>query len=401
MPSFKRPRKGFFTFKVRLVFYVLFALALASLIIVVFIHDSRIEKRRPVLPVTILPNVVITNSDPLLEEIKRNLNLFYFQTITPDEMEDNMRKGMVEQLHEYCYYVEKDDGRPRKTIGALLAVRSGHYFVRYVAPDSPAKIAGIREGDEIISVDDQEITHRKDVFDEESYLASDKVILGIVRNNKTFYIISNKKELAMPSVICKKIDGFLYIQIRSFKTNTGEEFIKCIGQFSNVRGYVIDLRDNPGGSAKACKFIASYFLPPEKILYIQNFRNLPQSTSVSFVKEGCTDKPLVILINGNSYSASEVVSAVLQYHKRALIVGEQSGGKGISQIPVELSNGDSLSIPNSYLFLPDGTTWNENGVVPDYEIAPGLPVWTFGDILPQNDSQLKKAISLLKAQTKK
>lgn len=400
MYSPKRPRKELFTFKVRFFFYVFFASILASLLFVALVHDDQVEKRRPILPVTILPNVVITSDDPLLKEIKRNLNLFYFQTITPDEMEDNMRKGLVGQTHKYCYYIEKDGGS-RKTMGALLTLRSGHYFIRYVAPNSPAKLAGLREGDEIISVDDQNITHVKDVFSQESYLALDKVTLGIKRNNKISFVTLHKKELAMPSVICKKINDFLYIQIRSFETNTGEEFLKCIGQFPDAKGYVIDLRNNPGGSLRSCKFIASYFLPYGKMLFIQKYKDSSQYAHISFVEENCTDKPLVILINSNSYSASEVVSAVLQYHKRALVVGEQSGGKGISQTVVELSNGDSLHIPNSYIFLPDGTTWNENGVVPNYEVAPGLPVWTFGDVLPQNDPQLKKALYLLRTKAKK
>jgi carboxyl-terminal processing protease len=398
----KKPRKKFFTFRVRFFFYVVFALTVTSLISFILIHDDLVEKRRPILPVAVFNNIVITNSDPLLEEIKRDLNLYYFQNLTPEEMEDNMRKGMVEHTHKYCYYIEKDDAAyPKKVIGALIASRSGHYIVRYVAPNSPAEFAGLREGDEIVSINNKNITHIKDAFSQEDYFELDKIVLGIIRNKNILNITLQKKAFSMPSVIYKKLDNFLYIQIRNFGKQTGKEFADCIDQFPNTKGYVIDLRNNPGGSVNVCKFITSYFLPPGKPLFIEKIKNSSPYTHLSFVKESCTNKPLVILINENSYSASEIFAAVLQYYKRALVVGEQSGGKGIAQLVVELSNGDSLHIPNSYLFLPDGTTWNENGVVPDYEVASGLPIWTFSNILPQNDPQLKKALNLLKIQTKK
>ena len=340
------------------------------------------------------------NRDPLLEEIKQNLKENYLEPLSDEQIEENIRKGLVSQTHRFCYYEKRDQeyfDSPKK-VGAFIVFRSGHYYIQYIIPGSCAEKSFLQEGDEIIRIDDNLILHTKNalrILDSPKYLQQDQTIWWILRNNSLMVVPLKKTECTQPTVLYKKFDNILYIKIMSFDPSTYDEFYKIISDNSSSDGYVLDVRNNPGGLLRVLDQIISYFLPRKVPLFQLEHRDWEQLVSSQPNDGSCLKKPLVVLINGNSWSASEVLAAVLQYHKRAAVVGTQSGGKGVGQSVIHLSNGDSLYIPSAYIYLPDHTTWDQNGVIPDYEIEGGLSILTFGDIVPEKDPQLKKALEIL------
>ncbi len=284
-----------------------------------------------------------------------------------------------------------------KGIGVQIATRDGKLMVIAPIEDSPAEKAGLLADDEIIEIDG--VSTKGVTIDN----AADKirgeegttVTLLIKRKNeiKPYKIV--RKEIELKAVSTKipndvKLnDDIAYIRLSSFiSKNAGKEFKDILVQNSNKKGYIIDLRSNPGGLLTNAIYISNLLLPEGIIVSTvdRDGYKETQRASRSFI----TNKPLVILINKGSASASEIMSGALKDNKRAVIVGEKSFGKGLVQEINRLPNNSGVNITIQKYLTPDGTDINKKGIEPDIVVE-----LSDEDIKKKDDKQLKKANEIL------
>jgi len=283
-------------------------------------------------------------------------------------------------------------------IGALVGVDKQKRIV-IVAPfdGSPAIQAGIMAGDVILEVDDRVVTGMalEDVVHLIRGPRGTKVQLTILREGESeslvFEIIRDRVELV--TVAWRVIDAIGYVRIALFSERTSGELEKALQELrkEEIKGLILDLRNNPGGVFPSAAIeVASQFLEEGIIVYEQDKdgREKPYS-----VKGGglATDIPLVVLVNKGSASNSEVVAGAIQDHRRGVLIGEQTFGKGSVQRIHELSDGSGLYVTTAILLTPNRHPIQEEGLTPDIEVP-----FTTEDLQAQRDPQLERGLEYLK-----
>lgn len=405
MPHPKRFRNSFRSYLTSIITFFLIASFISA-----FAFFSTLSKK-PVSPVTPSFQKIL---DALPDAYKKNLihiiglmeimKKHYINHVSEQEFMIDMREGFVQDVGPYCFYFPKDEGsiNAQGYTGFRFTEHNGHYTVTYVASNSPAQKSHIREGDEILAIDGKNIRYTKDGFNDYFNSSSPTATFTILRRGVTFNITVLKKKISIPDVAAKQIGPWAYIKIYRFSSGAGLAILPCFAQCLGSQGYILDLRDNPGGDSIEAKRITSHFLPLGKVMILEKDRSGKQDAWISQAHYRITKAPVVVLMNHNSASCSEIVAAVLQYYHRAKIVGELSVGKGVEQQVFNLTGnlkGDSLWLPMWRLFLPDNTTWDRRGVIPDYEVSDIHPVLGFVQDSPRNDPVLRKAVQVLERET--
>jgi carboxyl-terminal processing protease len=271
--------------------------------------------------------------------------------------------------------------------------------VRVVHPfeGSPAEKAGLRSGDEIMAVDGQDVTEM--LLDEAVGLirgpAGSDVLLTIKRDQETpFEVTITRARVDIPVIETKMMeDDIFYVKLYEFSDPSGDKMRAALqqGLKDGARAIIFDLRGNPGGRLDMAIDIASMFIEDGVIVKETGKRNMDhKATGDMIVPE---DIPVVVLVDGGSASASEIVAGALQDYGRALLIGEQTFGKGSVQTLFDLSDGSMLRITSAHWYTPKGRQINGEGLRPDLVVSPSLDA--------EEDLQLQAAIEYLQKQLKK
>ena len=341
----------------------------------------------------------------VLEKIKKD----YVDDVNQSEMMDSAINGVLQSLDPYSAYMSPELFKEMQTdtrgefggLGIEIGMEAG--VVKVISPidDTPAAKAGIKAGDYIVKIG-------KDQVQGKSLMEAVKLMRGPVgtsidltirRKNvkKPLEFKITRKIIEIKSVnseILGKNKDLGYIRLKSFNENTDKQFLDIVKKFeknSKIEGYILDLRNNPGGLLTQAISITDFFLDDGEIVSTKGRK--ASETRKFFAKKGdeIRGKPIIVLINNGSASASEIFAGALKDHKRAIILGENSYGKGSVQSIIPLRNGGGMRLTISKYYLPSGDSISEVGVTPD------IVVEETGDdfkINSKNDNQLNYALKL-------
>ncbi len=345
----------------------------------------------------------------LFGEVLENIKKEYVDDVDQSEVMDSAINGVLQSLDPYSAYMSPDLFKEMQTdtrgefggLGIEIGMEAG--VVKVISPidGTPAEKAGIKAGDYIVQIGEEQVQGK-------SLMEAVKLMRGPVGTsiNLTVRRKGTKKPLefriirkiievkSVNSEIISKEKNIGYLRLKSFNENSDNQFLESIKKFEknkNIKGYVVDLRNNPGGLLTQAINITDFFLDDGEIVSTKGRK--VSETRKFFAKQGdvIKGKPIVVLINNGSASASEILAGALKDHKRAIILGENSYGKGSVQSIIPLRNGGGMRLTISKYYLPSGKSISEVGVTPD------IFVEEQGDdfkINSEKDNQLNYAIKL-------
>lgn len=323
-----------------------------------------------------------------LEELRLFADVFsqirasYVEDIDDQTLLENAIRGMLSGLDPHSNYLDKEsfDDLQVSTSGEFgglgLEVGMENGFVKVIAPidDTPAERAGILSGDLIIKLDTQAVKGMS--LSEAVNLMrgprGSSIDLTILREGtqKPFVLSIVRDTIKVVSVRSKMLEpGFAYIRVAQFQSNTGIEFRaeleKLQQQHGQLKGLVLDLRNNPGGILQSSVQVADTFLTGGLIVYTEGRLQEAYSRYSADDKDLSNNTPLVVLINGGSASASEIVAGALQDQQRAVIMGTDSFGKGSVQTVIPLAENRAIKLTTARYFTPNGRSIQAQGISPD------------------------------------
>ena len=354
-----------------------------------------------------------TDLEKYLKKIKTTINKYYLwnDKIDDEKLKEGAIKGYVEGLgDEYTEYIPADEMKDytENITGNFVGIGiymiadkdSGRVVVYYPIPESPAEKAGIKAGDQIISVDGTEYT-ADDFENIADYIKGEEgtsVKLVIDRNGeKIDFEIKREKINTNPITIEMLEDGIGYLKLPSFDEGTAKDFEEKVKELQSegAKSLIIDLRNNGGGIVNEATDIADMLL--DKGQTIISTVDKDDKKEITYSKKDPTfTMPVVVLANENSASASEILSCSLQDNGRAKIIGTKTYGKGIIQTLLSLTDGSGLKITTEEYYTPKGTTIHKVGITPDEEVELPDTVKSIYSVTKDEDTQLKKAIETLK-----
>ena len=345
----------------------------------------------------------------LFGEVLENINKEYVDEVDQAEIMDSAINGVLQSLDPYSAYMSPELFREMQTdtkgefggLGIEIGMEAG--VVKVISPieDTPADKAGIKAGDFIVQIGKEQV-QGKSLMEAVKLMrgpVGTTIELTIRRKNvkKPIEFKITRKIIEVQSVSSKIISdekNIGYVRLKSFNENSDNQFLKSIKKFeknSKIKGYIIDLRNNPGGLLTQAINITDFFLDDGEIVSTKGRK--VSETRKFFAKRGdeIKGKPLVVLINNGSASASEIFAGALKDHKRAIILGENSFGKGSVQSIIPLGNGGGMRLTISKYYLPSGKSISEVGVTPDILIEEADIDFK---INTEKDNQLNYAIKL-------
>lgn len=282
-------------------------------------------------------------------------------------------------------------------IGVNIFSNAGKITILNVIEGTPAANAGIKSADIIHSVDDKAVSGMQ-IADVASLVRGPEnsvVKLTIIRNDKKIEKLIKRKEIKIKTVKSSVSKNIGYIQILSFiGTSTSNEFIEALEKTKKTKGLIIDLRGNPGGLLPNAVFIANLFIPSGKIVSVVGRNGYRQDLNAQKMEYTVT-KPLVVLVDKSSASASEILSGALKDYHKAKLVGTTTYGKGMVQEVITLPNQTGMNLTIAKYLTPSGADINKKGIVPDVYIS-----LTENDIRKNHDVQLEKAKQMLSGMIK-
>ncbi|MAV75825.1 MAG: peptidase S41 [Cellvibrionales bacterium] len=310
----------------------------------------------------------------------------YVEEVDDATLLKNAVKGMLSELDPHSNFLEPDHFKDLQETstgefgGLGLEVGIEDNFIKVISPidDTPAQKAGIKTGDLIISIDDQPIKGLDlgEAVKKMRGPQGSEITLSIIRKG-----VSQPIEFTLIRDIISVIsvrseilnDNYLYIRIAQFQGNTGIDLKKILANTEKkqaIKGAVLDLRNNPGGILQAAVEVADAFIKQGLIVYTEG-RIKHSAMSYDANKDQASyDYPLIVLINGGSASASEIVAGALQDHQRALILGTTSFGKGSVQTVIPLSEKHGIKLTTARYFTPKGRSIQAQGIEPDIVVEP-------------------------------
>jgi len=321
----------------------------------------------------------------LFGEVLEKINKEYVDEINQSESMDSAINGLLQSLDPYSAYMSPEIFNEMQTetsgefggLGIEVSMEAG--VVKVISPidDTPASRAGIKAGDYIVKINDIQVQGKS--LSEAVELMRGPVGTGIEltvrrRGEKkalTFNIV--REVIQIQSVKADLIEKNIgYIRLTSFNENSGNQIKKEIEKFEknkNLKSYILDLRNNPGGLLSQAIKISDFFLDNGEIVSTKS-RKISENRKW-FAKKGdlINGKTLIVLINYGSASASEIVAGALKDHKRAILLGENSYGKGSVQSIIPLKNNGAIRLTVAKYYLPSGKSISEVGVSPDIEIS--------------------------------
>ena len=341
-------------------------------------------------------------------EVLEKINKEYVDEINQSESMDAAINGLLQSLDPYSSYMSPEifDEMQTETSGEFggLGIEVGMEagVVKVISPidDTPASRAGIKAGDYIVKINGEQVQGKSltEAVDLMRGLVGTSIELTIRRRGekKALTIIVVREIIEIQSVKTDTLENNIgYIRLTSFNENSGKQIKKKINQLENenkVKGYILDLRNNPGGLLSQAIKISDFFLDHGEIVSTKS-RNASENRKW-FAKKGdlTNSKPIILLINYGSASAAEIVAGALKDHKRAILVGENSYGKGSVQSIIPLKNEGAIRLTVAKYYLPSGKSISEVGVSPDIEVSEQDEEFK---IKTETDNQLNYAIKLL------
>lgn len=310
----------------------------------------------------------------------------YVESTTDTDLLENAIRGMLTGLDPHSTYLDPEAYKELQVgtsgefggLGIEVGMEDG--FVKVISPidDTPAQRAGIQAGDLVIRIDDTPVKGM--ALSEAVKLMrgkpGSKITLTVVREggDKPLKITITRAIIKVNSVKSEMLEpGFGYVRITQFQSNTGENLINAISELkrdheNNLKGLVLDMRNNPGGVLNAAVSVSDAFLEDGLIVYTEGRINDSQMEFKATPSDIMKGAPIVVLVNGGSASASEIVAGALQDHKRAIIMGDTTFGKGSVQTILPMHNGAALKLTTARYYTPSGRSIQAEGIVPDIKL---------------------------------
>ena len=318
-------------------------------------------------------------------EVYGRIRQDYVEPVTDSKLLEDAIRGMLAGLDPHSAYLDEEEYNELKVgttgqfggLGIEVGMENG--FVKVIAPidDTPAQKAGVKAGDLIIRLDDKPVKGMtlNDAVKIMRGEPGSRIILTIVREGveKPLKIKIVRDVIKVRSVKSRTLeDGYGYVRITSFQSKTGDnvnEAINALKKDGELKGLVLDLRNNPGGVLNAAVAVSDAFLEDGLIVYTDG-RVEDAKMKFNATPDDILDgAPMVVLINAGSASASEIVAGALQDHKRAILMGEKTFGKGSVQTILPTSNGGAVKLTTARYYTPSGRSIQAEGISPDVAIS--------------------------------
>ena len=345
------------------------------------------------LPTLFISRISLANEDGdtilPLDEIRTFTEIFskikddYVEDVDDKKLLENAIRGMLQGLDPHSTYLDEDaykelqEGTSGEFGGLGIEVGYEDGFVKVISPidGTPAQRAGIKAGDLIIRLDNKSV---KGISLMEAVKMmrgkpGSKITLTIVREgeNKPFEISIVRDIITVENIKTETIEpGFTYVRISNFQTHTVDDLKKGLIKLknennNNIKGLILDLRNNPGGLLNAAVGVSDLFLNNGLIVYTEGRIKDSKLKFNAKPSEMLKDTPIIILVNGGSASASEIVAGALQDHKRAVIMGEKTFGKGSVQTILPMNDRTALKLTTARYYTPSGRSIQASGIEPD------------------------------------
>tara|TARA_Y100000590_G_C15714779_1_gene1011514 strand:- start:1119 stop:2252 length:1134 start_codon:yes stop_codon:yes gene_type:complete len=344
----------------------------------------------------------------LFSEVLDKINKEYVDEVNQSEMMDSAINGVLQSLDPYSSYMSPEMYESMQTetsgefggLGIEVGMEAG--VVKVISPidNSPAYRVGVKAGDYIVKINNHQVQGK--TLGEAVELMRGPVNSDIeitVRRpgvKKALIFTITREIIKVQSVKTKLIENVGYIRLTSFNENSSDQIKQKIKEFQkkgNIKNYILDLRNNPGGLLSQAIKISDFFLNDGEIVSTKGRKTFENRKWFARKGDIINGDTLVVLINYGSASASEIVAGALKDHKRAILIGENTYGKGSVQSIIPLKNKGAIRLTVSKYFLPSGKSISEVGVSPDIEVDESSDEFR---IDTDTDNQLKFALKLLK-----
>ena len=356
----------------------------------------------------------VTDTDALpYEDLRAFTDIFglikrdYVEPVTDKKLLEDAVRGMLSGLDPHSAYLvaeeyqELKEGTTGQFGGLGIEVTMENGFIKVVSPidDTPAQKAGIKTGDLIIKLDDKPVKGMS-LTDAVKMMRGEpgsKIVLTIVREGEEapLKLTLTRDIIKVKSVKSRMLEkGYGYVRVSSFQSGTGDALKEAIAALKkenggNLKGLVLDLRNNPGGVLNAAVEVSDAFLKSGLIVYTEGRIENSEMRFNAAPDDLIDGAPIVVLINAGSASASEIVAGALQDQKRAVIMGEKSFGKGSVQTILPASNGAAVKLTTARYYTPSGRSIQAEGIEPDITLAPlKLETIDKADFIPVKEADL-------------
>ncbi|MBQ7630061.1 MAG: S41 family peptidase [Selenomonadaceae bacterium] len=337
------------------------------------------------------------------------IELQYVQDVDKDKLIDGAISGMVRSLGDpHSVYLEPklysqlkaDTSGAFGGIGVYMGFKDNGVQILNVIPDGPGDRSGLKAGDSILAVNSEPVNQIE--YGEVALKIRGEVGTSVEllvhregEEDKTYTI--TREIIKVQTVSSKMLDDILgYIRISNFSENTGKEFKTALNELesANMKGLILDLRQNPGGVITSCVEVAREIVPKGPIVSVIQ-RDGTKEVYTSDLEQ--TKFPIVVLLDQNSASAAELLSGALQDTKAAVVVGKKSYGKGSVQTLIPMFRDDGLKLTVAKYYTPNGRSIDGVGIIPDVEVSLENPLPPTREINLdlENDAQLRKAEEIL------
>lgn len=346
----------------------------------------------------------------LFSDVLEKINKEYVKEVDQKEVIDSAINGMLQSLDPYSSYMNPESFKNMNVetkgefggLGIEITMEAG--VVKVITPieDSPADKIGVKAGDYIIKINDKQVKGL--TLMEAVNLMRGKIGTSInitirridIDDDLKFTITRDRIKVREVSSSIKENVG--YIRLRAFNEQSGDQLLQKIKDFSkqnkNLTGYILDLRNNPGGLLSQAIKISDAFLDGGEIVSTRGRDKNDIKIYTARKGDVLNGKPLIVLINRGSASASEIVSGALKDHKRAILLGEKTFGKGSVQSIIPLKGNGALRLTTAKYYLPSGTSISETGVEPDILVKESKDNFKIND--DKKDNQLQYALNLFR-----
>lgn len=348
-----------------------------------------------------------------LSNVKSILEKYYLwaDQIDEDKLQEGAVKGYVDALGDkYTEYIPADEMKEYtedikgnfEGIGIYMIAdeESNKVLIYYPIPDSPAEKAGIKAGDKIVSINGVEYTAKdlSEISEKIKGQSGTQVTLVVDRNGENLTFTVTREKIETNPITSKIIENDIgYVKIPSFDEDTATEFKQKVEDLKTrgAKSLIIDLRNNGGGMVDVATEMADFMLDKDKII-LKTVDNKENEEITKSQKDAIIDMPIVVLVNSNTASSAEILTAALKDNGRAKVVGTKTYGKGIIQSVLSLRDGSGIKITTASYYTPNGDKIHEVGITPDEVVELPDDVENSYVVTDEQDTQLKKAIDMLK-----
>ncbi|MFP6279111.1 S41 family peptidase [Helicobacter pylori] len=375
---------------------------LLAISLAVSLHGGEVKEKKPVKPVKEDPQELaakrveaFSRFSNVVSEIEKK----YVDKISISEIMTKAIEGLLSNLDAHSAYLNEKKFKEFQAqtegefggLGITVGMRDGVLTVIAPLEGTPAYKAGVKSGDNILKINNESTLSMS--IDDAINLMRGKpktpIQITIVRKNEPKPLVFNiiRDIIKLPSVYVKTIKEtpYLYVRVSGFDKNVTKSVLEGLKANPKAKGIVLDLRGNPGGLLNQAVGLSNLFIK-EGVLVSQKGKN--KEENLEYKANGrapYTNLPIAVLVNGGSASASEIVAGALQDHKRAVIIGEKTFGKGSVQMLLPVNKDEAIKITTARYYLPSGRTIQAKGITPDIVIYPGK--------VPENENKfsLKEA----------